>query len=113
MIDNLRKFGWLVPFKFLRHLIVKYWFRTRESGTFQLTCVPTVDVVAPYIFSSSAIFGVGQVKERQNTETIDRRLSVNVTLVVNHAIFDGQRASILLNEFKNILEKIESYYQQT
>ena len=115
LLRLLRTFGWLVPFGLLRRGILtllfrSIWFRQKTSGTFQVTSVPTVDMITPYLTNSSAIFAIGQVQKKTGTNAhdADTRWKVHVTFTANHCIFDGSRGSRLLNALKEFLEHPES-----
>jgi pyruvate/2-oxoglutarate dehydrogenase complex dihydrolipoamide acyltransferase (E2) component len=111
LLKLLRTFGWLVPFGLLRRGLLALLFRSlrfrqKTSGTFQVTSVPSVDIITPYLTNSSAIFAIGQaqLKSSTNVNEIDPRWKVHVTFTANHCIFDGSRGSRLLNALKSFLE---------
>ena len=68
----LRRWGWVVPFSLLRRALLRWllnrvWFRRKLSGTFQLTVIPTVDMVcsvAAIHMGMTAVLAAGQIRER-------------------------------------------------
>lgn len=114
MLANYRRWGWLMPFGSLRRLLIKFLmrkesFRRENVGTFQITCLPKIDLGAPFLFLTSAILGVAGVKER--VIAIDGKPEVRLTAIfsccVDHKVWDGADASKFLNELKSIIESGE------
>ena len=103
-LKNLNTWGRLVPFGilrrwYLRTMIESLAFRKRIVGTFQVSCVPTVDQFVPLLFISTAIFGVGRIRARviaQNGLPIVKP-TVFLSCCVDHKVWDGVMASSFLN----------------
>lgn len=114
MLTHLQKWGWLVPFGWLRRWILRFllrqfWFRRQGVGTFQISCVANVDLLVPFMFNTSAILGVGRVRDR--VVAIDNQPVVRPTLIlaccVDHKVWDGVGAAKFLTELNRILESGE------
>ncbi len=110
-LENMRKLGWLIPFAFLRKLFIRwfnsmFWFRRKLVGTFQVSCLGNVDVIASFLFHTGSILGAGSVQDRVMAiggEAVVRP-SVWLTVCVDHNAMDGMGASKLLHAVKGILE---------
>lgn len=109
-----RRWGWLVPTGWLRRSILRLltkqlWFRRKGVGTFQVTCLRDVDQFVPFLFSTSAILGVGRVRDR--VIAIDGRPEVRPTVMLSccadHKVWDGALAEKFLRELASILESGE------
>ncbi|MDP9001091.1 MAG: 2-oxo acid dehydrogenase subunit E2 [Myxococcota bacterium] len=113
-LESLRQKGWVVPFGFLRRLLLRwfqktFWFRRRLVGTFQVSCLASVDVVASFLFYTGSILCAGSVRDRvvaQGGQAVVRP-TVWLTVCVDHAAMDGRRAGQLLKAIKRILESDE------
>jgi hypothetical protein len=110
-LDAMRRRMWVIPFGFMRRFILRWlnrllWFRRRIAGTFQVSTVPTVDVVAPLLSYTSAVLAAGAVRDR--VLAIDGQPAVRptmwLTLSADHAAVDGVRAAELLGAIKDMLE---------
>jgi pyruvate/2-oxoglutarate dehydrogenase complex dihydrolipoamide acyltransferase (E2) component len=114
MIAGLRRFGWLVPFSGLRRKLIGFmlrrsWYRRKVSGTFQVTCLPQVDLFAPFLFNSAAALGVGGVRERVvalNGQPVVRPM-VTLSCCLDHAQWNGMAAALFLTTLRDILESGE------
>jgi pyruvate/2-oxoglutarate dehydrogenase complex dihydrolipoamide acyltransferase (E2) component len=113
-LEWLRQWGWLVPFGFLRRWFCrlsmqKYEIRRDNVGTFQITCLPNVDTLMPFLFYSSAILGVGSVKERAVVR--DGQVVACPTVILSccadHKVWDGASAAKFLTELAKVLESGE------
>ncbi len=113
-LANMRKIGWLMPFAFMRRFILRwlnraFWFRRKLVGTFQVSCLGTVDVIASFLFHTGSILGAGSVVDR--VVAIDGqpavRTTVWLTVCVDHNAMDGMGAGKLLLAIKGILESDE------
>jgi hypothetical protein len=102
---------WVIPFGFLRRFFLRLmngslWFRRRLVGTFQISCLASVDMIASFLFYTGSILGAGSVRDR--VIAVDGqavvRPTVWLTVCVDHASMDGKRAGDLLNALKNVLE---------
>jgi pyruvate dehydrogenase E2 component (dihydrolipoamide acetyltransferase) len=110
-LENVARIGWVVPFGFLRRLILRVlqkrlWFRRRLVGTFQVSCLPTVDIAAPFLFYTGSLLAAGKVADRVvavGGQAVVRP-TVWLTICVDHAAMDGRRAGQLLQAIKTILE---------
>jgi pyruvate dehydrogenase E2 component (dihydrolipoamide acetyltransferase) len=112
MLASIRKWGWLIPFGWLRRwilsqLISQIKFTRKGNGTFQVSCLSNVDQFVPFLFTTSAILGTGRVRER--VIAINGKAEVRPTVIIsccaNHKIWDGILAAKFLNAVKNIIEK--------
>ena len=106
----MRRIGALIPFSFLRRLIVRWLlrstrFRRKLSGTFQVSCL-TTDVVVPFLFNTAATLGVGRARDRvvpiSGLPAI--RPIVTITCAIDHKVWDGVRAAKLLLWIKKLVE---------
>ncbi len=110
-LDWVRRWGWIIPFRFMRRAMLsfffqKVWFRKNLAGTFQVSSLPGVDVVVPFLFNSAAVFGAGRVRDR--VVAIDGapavRPIVTMSVCIDHKIWDGVRASVFHGTVRKILE---------
>jgi pyruvate/2-oxoglutarate dehydrogenase complex dihydrolipoamide acyltransferase (E2) component len=110
----LRRWGWLSPFGFVRRFLIRtmqelFSYRRKLVGTFQVTCVPTVDAAVPLQFYSGSILAFG--RPRDAVVAVDGkpevRQVVTLTLGVDHVSMDGLRAATLLNAIVEVLESGE------
>lgn len=111
---GFRAFLWLVPFGFLRRLLLrwlqeKFWFRRRLVGTFQVTYSPDADIFVPLRFYTGSALGAGRVHEAAVVADgrIEVRSVMSLSLVADHVAMDGVRAATLLNEIVAVLESGE------
>jgi hypothetical protein len=100
-----------VPFRWLRRWILSglqrsFKFRTEIVGHFQVTCLNNIDVVVPLVFYSSAILGVGAIRDRVIARDGVPVVKPTVWLsgVAEHASTDGLRGGDALQVIKEILE---------
>jgi len=110
-LANMRRLGWLVPLGFVRRFFLRwfgkaFWFRRKLVGTFQVSCLGTVDMIASFLFYTGSILGAGAVRDR--VVAVDGQPAVRptvwLTICVDHASMDGKRAGDLLRAVKAILE---------
>jgi pyruvate/2-oxoglutarate dehydrogenase complex dihydrolipoamide acyltransferase (E2) component len=114
MMEGLRRFGWLVPFSGMRRALIGFllrrsWYRRKVSGTFQVTCLPQVDVFAPFLFNSAAALGVGGVSDKVvavNGQAVVRP-TVTLSCCFDHAQWNGMAAARFLTELRNLVESGE------
>lgn len=113
-LEDIRRRGWMVPFGFVRRFLLRwfqktFWFRRKLVGTFQVSCLASVDMVASFLFYTGSILGAGSVRDR--VLAVDGqavvRPTVWLTVCVDHAAMDGQRAGKLLKAIKAVLESDE------
>jgi pyruvate dehydrogenase E2 component (dihydrolipoamide acetyltransferase) len=110
----MRGVGRLVPFAWLRRLILRLLFnrlafRRQLVGTFQVSCVPTLDTPVPLVVTAAAVLGVGRVRDR--VVAIDGQPAVRPTVVLSctldHKAWDGIRTAQFMNAVRKILEEGE------
>jgi hypothetical protein len=113
-LEVMRRQMWLIPFCFMRRFILRrlnksIWFRRRIAGTFQVSMVPTLDVVVPLMFYTSCGIAAGSVTDR--VVAVDGKPVVRPTMWLSvagdHAAIDGVHAALLLCAVKAILESDE------
>ncbi len=107
-----RRWGWLLPFGFLRRRLIKsllgrLWYRRKVSGTFQITILPGLDFVAAQVFNTAAALAVGGVAERPIAVDgeVKVRLTAPFTCAIDHKQWHGRNAAILLIELRKIFEQ--------
>jgi hypothetical protein len=92
----------------LRQMMRRVSFR-RSAGTFQITYLPHVDQVAPLMFATPAILGVGGLRDR--VIAVGGRPEVRPTMILtcsaDHKVWDGARADEFLRAIKGLLESEE------
>ncbi len=110
MLNTIRKWGWVVPFgwmrrSYLRILTKQIWFRRKDVGTFQISSLSSVDQFVPMLFSTSAILGIGRVCNRVVAEDGIARVRPTVILscCVDHKVWDGVTAAFFLSQMKGLL----------
>ncbi len=114
MLRALRRFGWIVPFSSLRRALIggllrQPWYRRKASGTFQVTCLPQVDLCAPLLFNTAAALGVGRVRDQVvavNGQAVVRP-TVTLFCCVDHTVWNGMAAARFLNALRGIVESGE------
>lgn len=111
LMQVLRRWGWVVPFGFLRRRILKsllnrLWYKRGISGLLQVTILPDLDLVAAQTFNTAGILAVGGVSERPIVWNgqVTARLTACFTCTIDHKQWNGGNASIFLQELKKILE---------
>jgi pyruvate/2-oxoglutarate dehydrogenase complex dihydrolipoamide acyltransferase (E2) component len=119
-LANMRRFMWLIPFGFLRRYLLRLmngsmWFRRKLVGTFQVSCLASVDVITSFLFYTGSILGAGGVRDR--VVAVDGqpvvRPTVWLTICVDHAVIDGRRAGDLVNAIQKVLESDELVREAT
>jgi pyruvate/2-oxoglutarate dehydrogenase complex dihydrolipoamide acyltransferase (E2) component len=117
-LANMRKIMWIIPFGFLRRFFIRlmnksFFFRRKLVGTFQVSCLASVDMIASFLFYTGSILGAGGVRDR--VIAVDGqpvvRPTVWLTVCVDHAAMDGKRAGDLLGAIKSILEGEELIHE--
>lgn len=113
-LAGMERHGFLIPFGLLRRFILRLlssslWFRRKLVGTFQITCMPTMDIAAALGFYSGSALSVGRVADR--VVAVDGqavvRPSVWLVLAIDHKAMDGRVAGALLDTIVSILESDE------
>ena len=110
-LASARRWGWLVPFAGLRRAILKrlvrrFSFIRSANGTFQISCLKDADLFVPLLFSTTAIMGTGQVRNRVlvvNGEATVRP-TVLISCCADHGVWDGIRGARFLGKVKSALE---------
>jgi pyruvate dehydrogenase E2 component (dihydrolipoamide acetyltransferase) len=114
ILQQLRRWGWLVPLGWLRRLLLRMFFgllplRRKLAGSLALTVLPNVDVVVPYLFTAPAILAMGRVADRvvahEGLPAVRRTAKLSCT--ADHKVWDGQRAATFLAEVGRIVESGE------
>jgi pyruvate/2-oxoglutarate dehydrogenase complex dihydrolipoamide acyltransferase (E2) component len=102
MLEGLRRWGWMVPFGFLRRAILRALFaspqyRRKIAGTFQISTVP-VDWALTSTFVAAGVLMAGRV--RSVVAVLDGQPAVRpdrtLTLSGDHAVRDGRGAARFL-----------------
>jgi acyl transferase domain-containing protein/acyl carrier protein/NADP-dependent 3-hydroxy acid dehydrogenase YdfG len=113
-LANLKWVGWFTPIGFLRRLSVRvmqemFWYRRKLVGTFQVSCVPTVDISVPLQFYSGSLLSFGRPQD--TVVPVDGRPAIRpmltLTVCVDHVASDSMRAAALVNEIIAVLESGE------
>lgn len=98
-LRSIRRWGWLVPFGWLRRALVRRQLARldniwRQAGSFQVSSLAGVDTFAPLLFNTAAILGVGQARDRvvarQGKAVV--RPTVVLTCCADHGVWDGLAA---------------------
>jgi pyruvate/2-oxoglutarate dehydrogenase complex dihydrolipoamide acyltransferase (E2) component len=113
LLQMLRRWGWLVPFSFLRRVVLRTLFRSptfrrKGVGTFQVSTVP-VDWALSSTFSAAAVLIAGQVRSR--VVAVDGEPAVRPTMILtlsaDHGVWDGRAAARFLAAVKTNLEEAQ------
>ena len=111
MLTLLRKWGWILPFGFVRRALLRvlrqsFAFRRRGSGTFQVSIVPGVDRFETPLFNTAAILTAGSVRERivAADGVPAARLTVHLTCCADHRVWDGNMCQTFLLALRDLLE---------
>jgi pyruvate dehydrogenase E2 component (dihydrolipoamide acetyltransferase) len=110
-LAGMRRWGWLIPFGWLRRALLRVlfgqiWFRRKLAGTFQVSCLDRVDLCVPFLFNTAACLGVGRVRDAVVAVGGQPAVRPIVTLAVaiDHKAWDGVRAAAFLDEVRGILD---------
>jgi len=106
----MRRLGWMVPFGWLRRIIVRALlgriaFRRKLAGTFQVSCLDRVDVCVPFLFNTAACLGVGRVRDAVvplEGQAVVRPV-VTLAVAIDHKAWDGVCAATFLGEVRKII----------
>jgi hypothetical protein len=110
-LEELGRRGWWIPWGVLRRLLLrwmqsKFWYRRKLAGTFQVSCLSSVDMIGSLLFYTGSVLGAGGVRDR--VVAVDGqavvRPTVWLTVCVDHAAMDGRGAGKLLKAVKGVLE---------
>lgn len=111
MLRLLRRWGWLVPFGFLRRgmlrlLFTSPTFRRKGAGTFQVSTVP-VDWAFTTSFATAGVLFGGNVVSR--VVVVDGQPAVRPTMTLtlsgDHGVWDGRAAIRFMSAVKSTLEQ--------
>ena len=111
MLRALRRWGWIVPFGFLRRglmrlLFTSATFRRKGAGTFQVSTVAS-DWALTSTFASAGVLVGGQVWPRVvalDGQPVVRPVMI-MTLSGDHGVWDGRAAARFLSAVKAELEQ--------
>jgi pyruvate dehydrogenase E2 component (dihydrolipoamide acetyltransferase) len=112
MLRALRRFGWLMPFGFMRRALLQLLFtsatfRRKGAGTFQVSTVP-VDWALTSTFATAGVLVGGQIWSR--VVAVDGQPAVRpimtITLSGDHGVWDGRAAARFLAGVKQELEAV-------
>jgi pyruvate dehydrogenase E2 component (dihydrolipoamide acetyltransferase) len=112
-LARLRRWGWLVPFGWMRRLILRVAFSSPRFrhvfGALQVTVLPGADVVTSFAVGTTALLGMGNVTDRVVVRAGEPavRLMGTLTCSGDHKVWDGARLIRVLGEVKGILESGE------
>jgi pyruvate dehydrogenase E2 component (dihydrolipoamide acetyltransferase) len=110
MLGVLRRWGWIVPFGFLRRAILRLLFRSgafrrKGAGTFQISTVAG-DWALTSTFATSGVLIGGQIWSR--VVAIDEQPAVRpimtLTLSSDHGVWDGRAVARFMSAVKAELE---------
>jgi pyruvate dehydrogenase E2 component (dihydrolipoamide acetyltransferase) len=110
LISMLNRWGWIVPFGWLRRLMLRtafksFTFRHHGCGTFQVSVVAGVDAAATPLFNTAAILVAGQVKDR--VVAVDGvpvvRPTAHLTCSADHRLWNGHACLRFLRAVQEIL----------
>jgi pyruvate dehydrogenase E2 component (dihydrolipoamide acetyltransferase) len=114
-LDLLRKWGWILPWAFLRRALIRFllnqlWYRRRASGTFQVSVVPTVDLFVPFLFNSAGALGAGRIRDRvvARNGQAEVRPILELACCFDHKVWNGMDSANFLNAVKDELERASS-----
>jgi pyruvate/2-oxoglutarate dehydrogenase complex dihydrolipoamide acyltransferase (E2) component len=110
LLSLLRRWGWLVPFGWMRRgvlraLFTSPTFRMKGAGTFQVSTVPA-DWALTSTFATAGVLVGGQVASRviaMDGHPVVRPIMA-ITLSGDHTIWDGRAAARFLATVKSELE---------
>lgn len=106
----LHKWGWIIPVSGMRRMLIRLLqarlsLRRQSIGTFQVSCLSTVDVFVPFKFATAAVLGAGRVRDRVMVANgqVAVRPMVTVSCCVDHRVWDGVRAATFLTTLSALL----------
>lgn len=111
LMEQLRRWGWLLPAAVLRKTLLRslyrsFAFRRKGSGTFQVSIVPNVDHFFTPVFGGSAVLTAGRVADR--VLAVNRAAVVRPTVYIaccaDHRAWNGSAAERFLRAVKDLLE---------
>ncbi len=107
----LRKWGWVLPFGFLRRAFLRIYLspfstRRRFLGTFQVSISSRAETGATSMFGTSAMLGACRVREMPvviNGQLVIRPM-MTIVCCADHRVFDGRSVDRFLRAVKTRLE---------
>jgi pyruvate dehydrogenase E2 component (dihydrolipoamide acetyltransferase) len=114
LLALLRRWGWLMPFAFLRRAFLRTMsrslnFRRKGSGTFQVSLWKDIEYALTPMFGSSGILTAGRVRDAViavNGAPAVRPV-MTMTCCADHRVWDGRAAERFLLTVRSILESGE------
>jgi pyruvate dehydrogenase E2 component (dihydrolipoamide acetyltransferase) len=109
----LRRWGWLVPFGWMRRLILRVAFSSLRFrhlfGSLQVTVLQGVDAVASLACGAPAVLAMGSVRERVVVRGGQPAVRLMATLVCtgDHKVYDGERIARIMSEVQRVMESGE------
>ena len=110
LLQALRRWGWIVPFGFMRRAILRMLFnsigfRRQGVGTFQIS-TSSVDWVFGSVFSTAALLIGGEVRSQVIVKDGQPAVCpvMKLTLSCDHGVWDGRGASRFLVAVQSELE---------
>jgi pyruvate/2-oxoglutarate dehydrogenase complex dihydrolipoamide acyltransferase (E2) component len=111
MISMLQRWGWLIPFGFLRRRLLmllyhSFDFRRKGSGTFQVSTASGVDSFTTPLFNATGILTAGAVRDRVIAANGSAVVcpTVILTCSADHRLWNGQACQRFLLSVQKILE---------
>ena len=110
MLAVLKRWGWLVPFSFMRRRLLVFLyrffeFRRKGSGTFQVSIMSEVDTFETPMFNTCAILTAGKVRERVvavgGTPAV--RPTIHLTCSADHRVWNGRDCQTFLLAVQTVL----------
>jgi pyruvate dehydrogenase E2 component (dihydrolipoamide acetyltransferase) len=107
----LDRWGWVLPFgflrrRFLRFVSTRFAIRHKGSGTFQVSVLPTIDYGSSAVFSAGAVLCAGGVRNRPIV--MDGQLATAWTIILtccaDHRVWNGRAAARFLNSMREVLQ---------
>ena len=112
LVRSLRRWGWLVPFGFLRRALLRLrfaspTFRRKVAGTFQVSTVPVDWALTTILVTTGVLIG-GRIWPR--VVVVDGQPAVrpmmSITLSGDHGVWDGRAAARFLAAVQTEIESI-------
>ena len=106
-----RRWGWTVPFAFMRRFILKKVIRYTQFGnedapTVQLTCLRGLRMVTPLLLGTMAAIGAGGMEDRVVVVNGKPTVRPMITLCasMDHKVWNGLQVESFLLDIKRVLE---------
>jgi pyruvate/2-oxoglutarate dehydrogenase complex dihydrolipoamide acyltransferase (E2) component len=111
LLQVLRRWGWIVPFGFLRRAVLRMLFRSATFrrngvGTFQVS-TGSVDWVYGSVFTTAGLLIGGEVRSHVLVKDGEPAVcpAMKLTLCCDHGVWDGRGASRFLAAVQTDLER--------